>query len=1080
MNILRHEMILASAGSGKTFALTDRYVQLLALGAEPHEIVALTFTRKAAGEFFDGILGKLARAATDPAFARALAVRIGTPDTDGADFLRLLRAMIDSMPRLSLGTFDSFFARIVRAFPLELGLAGDFEVLEDHSALLERRRSLALIFKHESRGQDTHRLDFIEAFKRATFGAEEKRLGDLLDGFLEKHHEVYLAAPEAEAWGEVRRIWPHGCGWLDDAGGAPTGALRAWVERNGGNPGQRARWHAFLDTVEAWTPGAPVPAPMNYLLEKALAVYEDLGRKPVVLTVERKKQEIGEVPGAALRAIVKHVVGGEFRRKLEVTRGIHAVLAGYERVYHDTVRRGGRLTFSDVQRLLQTDGTGLLRGVADEEDAAAAAERRAIVDWRLDGRFQHWLLDEFQDTSAGQWSVLRNLVDEVVQDESGRRSLFYVGDVKQAIYAWREGDARLMREIAEHYNGGGAEAIVERRLDRSFRSGPAILDMVNTVFGAAAVLAERFPRETAARWADAWGEHTAADPEKPAHAAWIHADDETARFETTLRILREIDPVGRGLSAAVLTQTNDEAARIAEYLRGTGGMSAVAEADRRVCIDNPLTAALLALFQAAAHPGDTLAREHVRMTPLGSLCETREGRFDADALTVEVLESIHSRGFEATVETWLRRLEPLLDADDRFSRDRGRSMREAARRFDEAGGGEVAEFVDYMQRFAERPTEASAVIRVMTIHKSKGLGFDVVVLPDMEGKRLALRRDGLAVKKGPAREVQWVLDLPVKLFHSVDPVLAAYVADAEADACYDKLAVLYVALTRAKHGLYVVTKHPGDSDSANFTRLLADTLGDDTRPIAVGGCTFQGAWSAGEPAWFTNFEPKPASTEPTGISALDAHTLGACPPRLIARTPSDARAGSVTARSLLAGGRSAAAFGSEVHALLAAVEWATENSLTEWKRRALAAGVSPEALEAAESCLRAPEHIAVFRPPPESGQTADVWRERTFEIVFDGAWLTGTCDRVVVLRNADEQPTRAHVYDFKTDAVRPDPASWNAVAARHARQMQAYRRAVAVLTGLPLEAVDASVVLIHAGDPTGHRPGPIAVDQHGE
>ena len=85
-----------------------------------------------------------------------------------------------------------------------------------------------------------------------------------------------------------------------------------------------------------------------------------------------------------------------------------------------------------------------------------------------------------------------------------------------------------------------------------------------------------------------------------------------------------------------------------------------------------------------------------------------------------------------------------------------------------------------------------------------------------------------------------------------------------------------------------------------------------------------------------------------------------------------------------------------------------------------------------------------------------------------------------MLRNSDGRPTRARVYDFKTDAVSPDPASWNAVAARHAGQMQAYRRVVAVLTGLPPEAVDASVVLIQARDASGHRPGPIAVDQRGE
>ena len=63
------------------------------------------------------------------------------------------------------------------------------------------------------------------------------------------------------------------------------------------------------------------------------------------------------------------------------------------------------------------------------------------VDYRLDGHFDHWLLDEFQDTSDLQWQVLANLIDEVLQDTSGKRSFFYVGDVKQAIYGWRAGNA---------------------------------------------------------------------------------------------------------------------------------------------------------------------------------------------------------------------------------------------------------------------------------------------------------------------------------------------------------------------------------------------------------------------------------------------------------------------------------------------------------------------------------------------------------------------------------------------------------------------------------------------------------------
>jgi len=121
-------------------------VALLADGARPERIVALTFTRKAAGEFFDEILNKLANAAGDPGEARKLAEGIECPGLGAADFLRMLRAIVESMHRLRLGTLDSFFAAIVRAFPLELGLTGEFEILQEHAARIERQRVLRRMF----------------------------------------------------------------------------------------------------------------------------------------------------------------------------------------------------------------------------------------------------------------------------------------------------------------------------------------------------------------------------------------------------------------------------------------------------------------------------------------------------------------------------------------------------------------------------------------------------------------------------------------------------------------------------------------------------------------------------------------------------------------------------------------------------------------------------------------------------------------------------------------------------------------------------------------------------------------------
>ncbi|HEX3728528.1 MAG TPA: UvrD-helicase domain-containing protein, partial [Opitutaceae bacterium] len=529
-----HQMILASAGSGKTYALTNRFIRLLAAGAGPERIAALTFTRKAAGEFFDEILKKLAQASVSPEQARKIAGEIDAPRLGPADFRRMLRAMIEAMPRLTLGTLDGFFARIVRSFPLELGLGGDFEILREHAAQLERARVVRQMFAAPEAAQRA----FTEAFKRATFGTEEKRLGAQLDGFLDEHAQIFLGAHEPGLWGVAARIWPEGSPALASAPGRARAveALRAALpwERLGDK--QRRRWENFFAEHAGWTPGAPLPKPVRYLLLNAIAAWPDVAE----VVVERKAQGLPPPAAAALRTAVLAIVGGELEGRLEITRGIHAVLRHYEEVYDGAVRRLGRLTFGDLQRLLLPgagDGSRPLSRVSDDA--------RLFIDWRLDAQIDHWLLDEFQDTSHGQWRVLQNLIDEAVQDGSGGRSFFYVGDVKQAIFAWRGGDARLFREIFNHYNSASSGAIEQRRLDESWRSGPAVIEMVNRVFGDAAALGRLFPAPAAAQWSGEWQPHTTARPGLGGYAALRTAAGEEARFAETLRLLQEARPLER-------------------------------------------------------------------------------------------------------------------------------------------------------------------------------------------------------------------------------------------------------------------------------------------------------------------------------------------------------------------------------------------------------------------------------------------------------------------------------------------------------------------------------------------------------
>jgi ATP-dependent helicase/nuclease subunit A len=1022
-----HVMILASAGSGKTYALTNRFVRLLALGAPPERIAALTFTRKAAGEFFDEILNKLAGAAENPAKAAQLAREIDEPGLVAADFLRMLRGLAGVMHRLRLGTLDGFFGRVARNFPLELGLDGAFEILQEHAARMERGQVLRQMFERTGELAEAQR-EFIEAFKRATFGAEEKRLGAQLDAFIDQHQEVFLAAPQPECWGNPARIWPEGCAWLAAVAGRDL-AVASLREALGGvtmNEKQRERWEIFFAELAEWQPGAPMGKGLSYLFKNALDAWPELA----VVTVERRKVELSPPGQMALRALLAAIIGGELARRMEITRGIHAILAGYESVYHDKVRRAGKLTFADVERLLRPgeDGARVL-------SREGAEDGRLFIDYRLDAEIEHWLLDEFQDTSFGQWSVLSNLIDEVVQDPTRTRSFFYVGDVKQAIFAWRDGDPRLFREIYDRYDAAQPGIIEERHLDESYRSGPAVITTVNRVFGDSAALESLFPVAVAQRWSHEWRDHQSAKPHLGGFVALRHAEDEAGRFAAALRILQEVAPLERGLSCALLVQKNDTAARLADYLRREGGLPAVAESDVPVCIDNPLGTALLALVQAAAHPGDTFAGAHVAMTPLAAVLE-REGLTSPEAITRRVLAQIHGEGFESTLAWWVGQLEPTLAVDDDFSRLRARQITTAAAEFDTTGSRVVAEFVAFMERYKVRGSDTAAVIRVLTVHKAKGLGFDLVLLPDLEGTKLTARRDGLAIQRMTDRRLKWVLDLPPRLFVEQDPVLAAHLSVAESDACYENLSLLYVAMTRAKQGMYLITE-PGavDSSSNNFTKLLAVTVGEN--------------WQVGDKHWYKRIAGVDGLVPVrAGIGGLDLTS----PVRVVhlpVRRPSGDRVGEIEAGPLFnPASRVAVEFGASVHAMLAQVEWLdTFEQPQDW---------SGSAGEAAKACLVEPDLAEVWMRPPAS-TIAEVWREQSFEVVIEGAWVTGVFDRVVVEYDAEGRTMRATVYDFKTEA------DGSRALQRHAAQLMLYRQACARLTGLPESQVACKLVM------TGHR-----------
>jgi len=1091
-----NEMILASAGSGKTYQLTNRYIALMAIqlksGEEvhPERIIAVTFTRKAAGEFFDAILVKLAKAASDPEFAANLGgdgldpLSIALSELTPADYCELLRVFIQKMPRLFLGTLDSFFSNILRSFPAEFGLTADFEVMDDYRAANAIDRVYEVVFSRRlgtSEANDKHQAEFLEAFRLATFGREESNVIRSLDAFVQDLHNLYLSAPDSRYWGDPTVIWNRDNNrWLVD-GIDPAREFKRLYDAFEKDPDSVnfIYWDEFREELEDHRPGAPFGKRTKYMIPRFLEVWKDLENGSASIKFNRKVQDFDALTSEAVRRITRWLVGGDIKAKLQRTRGVWELLHLYESTYADRVRRQGQLTFQDIQLLLsgyeygENQPAPILTQTPKEVD-------RLQIDYRLDTRYDHWLLDEFQDTNFIQWKVISNLIDEIIQDTTGTRSLFQVGDIKQAIYAWRGGDTRLFTDIIEKYNAN-EERIQERDLSVSYRSVPDIIEPVNEVFrDRAALEALRLPEDTIERWNGRWVDHAVAggNKNKPGYTAFLnpHGTDggkatTQDSFDLVKAILEEVSPTSRGLSCAILVRNNRTGNEIVNYLRAHSDTSVSSESEQHIASDNPVNLALLSLFQLAAHPGDTFAWEHLRMTPFSTVIERDE--LTAGALARKTAHDVFEKSFEEVTRQFVSELEDGHGAlFDEFTRGRIESFALAARLFDETGSRDIDDFLSYVSRHTARDASNANAIQVMTYHKSKGLTFDMVILPDLKGNSLTTVRldiDAKTHKTTEARETEWVLDMPGKDIVAADPVLSEYLSEKEAEASYEALCMYYVAMTRARFANYLIAPHQGPrSRSMNFVRLLEDTLGGDTTGITFSNTTadliYQSDTDKTNRSWFetVTVEESPEPAEPAILEEL------APKPRLRPRrrTPSGSEKGTVSASQIFTRrGGEARQFGTLVHSLFEAIEWNDEDAIPKLRDHCSTISgfdeaILEEALKQVESSLNAlTTRDALVRP----NENAEVWRETSFEILLKGDWLSGTFDRVVIERDGNDQPVGATIIDFKTDRV-STPEEIAEAGVTYQTQLQLYREVLSKMLSLPETSIRTQLLFTRVGE----------------
>jgi len=1019
-DIARVLLIVANAGSGKTYRLVTRCLELLARGEAPDRILALTFTRKAAAEFLQKLFGRLAGASRNAAELNRLRIELGDPDLTTGQCRAWLRQLTAALPRLSMGTMDGFFGRIVRAFPFELGLGREFRLLDE--AGLEEYRRLALDRLFASAAGTKGGLDqLVELLRQESRNRSDRSVLGTIESAAAGLQQSYLDTPSGIAWGDADRIWPGHDGILtvssvEDA----VRALREEMAATHPDLGAKAKdqWNAWFDLALAHRP----PRRMDEKLEKFLAGKlaghsEDTATGepyiPVGGKIEDRLYLRGRLP--ELRENLRRsLIKLEVQAKLDSSRALHALLARYESVYDTTVRETGALTFADVALFLAH---------------SAQDSWRRDLDYRLDGRHDHWLLDEFQDTSRTQWRILDSLADEIIQDTSGARTFFYVGDTKQAIYGWRGGDARLFWEIQSRYNRGKTEVVQKEELEVSHRSSQAVVRAVESVLNPETLDRHagdfRFSAPTVRAWTQAWVSHRArADaPEGYACLEVVRPGDDESSDEAlsrqVLRTLREVEPLARGLDCAILVRTNDELARYVGILKKSG-IPAAAEGKVNPCLATPAGIALLSLIRFIASPADLISRDHVLASPWRHVMGHDVGAFTAAARLAA------RTGFAPVVRRWIHsavtagiitphELDAFAATTATFDSSRG-------------GAGDWAGLVRTLEHRTLEENETPGAIRVMTVHQAKGLGVDVVILPELGGKAMSEFRDDarISLHRDEQGTVQWGLALPRKEFCEADPVLKSAREEIRARQSYESLCVLYVAMTRAKKALYCVTaagrnvKHAG--------KWLENTFPGDTDHREIGN-----------PKWFNEY-PKiePPISDLRSPLTPDSPLITRCSPSTSPSRRQPRRLESIITN------REARELGTEVHRLLAAIEWFD--------------GVPPDisgdnaAAEIVRHFLATSDAAKVFTRPP--GEFL-LWRERTYDVEIDGQIHTGTFDRVFITLN-NGQPVAAQIYDFKNEPPDLD------LSEKYQDQLESYRTAAAKLLGLDLTQVSATAISVQS------------------
>ena len=801
LELPRVTVLKASAGSGKTYALTERFVQFLLSERIPkndlRNILAITFSNNASREMRGEVLGWLKRLHfRDPERLREIAsVTAGGEEKAAGKAGTLVDQILSRFSDFQVQTIDSFMSTIFRASALDFGFSPEFEIVMDAEPLVDYAFNVFL--REAAQGTDIAAL--LDETIRAVLGfkagddafpwdpaapllAEMKDIGARLS-LLDEHPATVDTTAHLERAEQRVRDSLEGVAGLVDASGLEANKKSTFPDIR-----DSVRSGRFSDLIGRGMKTCPVKKP-GAKDAAGGAAYER-----ILAAWEEADAAVAEYTGRWARAFYQPYLR------------LHGTLdATMEKVK----RSQSTIVLSDIGRAL---GEYITNDIVPD------------VYFRIGERVWHFLIDEFQDTSPMQWRALFPLVENSLAMGG---SLFVVGDTKQAIYGFRQADYTIMRGM-ETDNPFPSAGHTLRELTVNRRSGGRVLSFVSEVFRTNAPAVAQYREASRRSGLDEWIQ----DPRDGADPGYVEVqildrDDENPPEREKLRqIMTDLHARGYAWGdIALLASKNDQIVRATSWLNEMGipflSFSSLDVRARRIAGE------LIALLSFLDSPPDDLAfatfllGDIFSRTIAGSGTTTSDIRdflwrsrgnrplYKAFQIEFPVLWKnlfaglFRSSGYLPLYDL-VSEAYAVFDVFTRAPEEEATlaKLLEIVKEFEGSGSNSLRDFLgttdDERGEWAIAVPRGADSVNAMTVHKAKGLGFPVVVAllygESRRGFEYTVLREGGQV--GLVKLTKAIADR--------DPTLAALYDEEEVRTKVESLNALYVALTRAKQEMYVV------------------------------------------------------------------------------------------------------------------------------------------------------------------------------------------------------------------------------------------------------------------------------------